>query len=96
MSGAANMVVVFGGTAVAAAVQVIGIAAAIGIFSLAFGPVGPLVGLLVGLSIGVVFTAAGSLSHRLFGQQGFRVWLIEVGSDVLNYALAGLVIGLFG
>ena len=51
---------------------------------------------MIGLALGVVFTAAGSLSHRLFGQQGFRVWLIEVGSDVLNYTLVGLVIGLFG
>ena len=72
------------------------IALAIGVATLAFGPVGPLGGLLIGLTIGVVFTAAGSLSHRLFGLQGFKVWLIEVGSDVLNYALAGLIIGLFG
>lgn len=91
-----NMGVVFGSTAVAAAVQVIGIALAIGVATLAFGPVGPLGGALIGLTLGVVFTAAGSLSHRLFGQQGFRVWLIEVGSDVLNYTLAGLIIGLFG
>lgn len=92
----ANMAVIFGGTAVAAAVQVIGIALAIGVATLAFGPVGPLGGLLIGLTLGIVFTAAGSLSHRLFGLQGFKVWLIEVGSDVLNYALAGLIIGLFG
>ena len=91
-----NMGVVFGSTAVAAAVQVIGIALAIGVATLAFGPVGPLGGALIGLTLGVVFTAAGSLSHRLFGQQGFKVWLIEVGSDVLNYTLAGLIIGLFG
>ena len=91
-----NMGMVFGSTAVAAAVQVIGIALAIGVATLAFGAVGPLGGLLIGLTLGVVFTAAGSLSHRLFGQQGFRVWLIEVGSDVLNYTLAGLIIGLFG
>ena len=91
-----NMGVVFGSTAVAAVVQVIGIALAIGVATLAFGPVGPLGGALIGLTLGVVFTAAGSLSHRLFGQQGFRVWLIEVGSDVLNYTLAGLIIGLFG
>ena len=91
-----NMGVVFGSTAIAAAVQVIGIALAIGVATLAFGAVGPLGGALIGLTLGVVFTAAGSLSHRLFGQQGFKVWLIEVGSDVLNYTLAGLIIGLFG
>lgn len=96
MDGEPNMAVIFGSTAVAAFVQVLGIAVAIGIVSIAFGPVGPLGGMLVGLVLGVVFTAAGSLSHRLFGLQGFRVWAIEVGSDVLNYVLAGLVIGLFG
>ena len=96
MDGEPNMAVIFGATAVGAFVQVLGIALAIGIVSIAFGPVGPLGGMFVGLVIGVVFTAAGSLSHRLFGLQGFRVWLIEVGSDVLNYVLAGLVIGLFG
>ncbi|BAU31765.1 DUF1761 domain-containing protein [Microcella alkaliphila] len=95
-SGGMNMAVIFGGTAIAAAVQVIGIALAIGVATLAFGAVGPVGGLLIGFTLGVVFTAAGSLSHRLFGQQGFRVWLIEVGSDVLNYTLAGLIIGLFG
>ena len=42
------------------------------------------------------FAAAGSLSHRLFSGQGIRVWLIEVGGDVVSLTLAGLVIGLFG
>jgi|GEM_PF-1812200 len=31
--------------------------------------------------------------HRLFAGQGFRVWLLEVGSDVLNFGLMGAVLG---
>ena len=63
---------------------------------LAAGPVGPLGGLLTGLLLGIGFAAASSLSHRLFAGHGLKVWIIEVGSDVLNYTLVGLVIGLFG
>jgi hypothetical protein len=45
--------------------------------------------------LGLAFAAATSLGHRLFGQQGFKVWLIEVGADVLGIALAGAVISLW-
>jgi hypothetical protein len=49
-------------------------------------------GFRVGLIIGVAFAAAPSLGHRLFAQQGIKVWAIEVGSDVLNLALMGAII----
>jgi hypothetical protein len=45
--------------------------------------------------LGLGFAAATSLGHRLFGQQGFKVWAIEVGADVLGLALAGAVISLW-
>ena len=57
-------------------------------------PVGPLGGALGGLLLGVGLVAASSLSHRLFGGDGFRVWAIEVGGDVVGLTLAGLVVGL--
>lgn len=50
-----------------------------------------LLGGLVGLAFGVVAMGA-SLPHRLFGQQGFKVWIIEVGADVVSLVAAGLVI----
>lgn len=46
-------------------------------------------GLLLGFGIG----AASSLSHRLFSMQGWKVWLIEVGQDVLSLTAAGAIIG---
>ena len=44
-----------------------------------------------GLAFGVI-AAGASLAHRLFGQQGFKVWIIEVGADVVALIAAGLVI----
>ena len=94
--GRHGMAFVFGLTAVGALVQVTALAVVIELASVAHGPVGALGGLLVGLLVGVGFTAAGSLSHRLFAGHGVRVWLIESGGDILALSLAGLVIGLFG
>jgi len=91
-----GMPFVFGLTALGALVQVVALASVIHFVALASGPVGPLGGLLIGFLVGVGFTAAGSLSHRLFSGQGVRVWLIEVGGDIVSMTLAGLVIGLFG
>lgn len=91
-----GMPFVFGLTALGAFVQVVALASVIELVSAVHGPVGPLGGLLVGLLVGVGFAAAGSLSHRLFSGQGIRVWLIEVGGDIVSLTLAGLVIGLFG
>ncbi len=94
--GGGNMAVVFGLTAVGALVQVVAVASVIYFVGLATAPVGPLGGALTGLLLGVGFAAASSLSHRLFAGHGLKVWIIEVGSDVLNYTLVGLIIGLFG
>jgi len=91
-----NMAVVFGLTALGALVQVVAVASVIYFVSLAAGPVGPLGGMITGLLLGVGFAAASSLSHRLFAGQGLKVWIIEASSDVVNYTLVGLVIGLFG
>jgi hypothetical protein len=57
---------------------------------------GPLGGALIGLLLGVGIAAASSLSHRLFSGQGLRVWLIEVGGDIVSLTVAGLIIGSFG
>lgn len=39
-------------------------------------------GISLGLFVGVGIVSAQSLSHKLFGQQGWMVWLIESGGDV--------------
>ena len=94
--GSHGMAVVFGITALGALVQVTALACVLWFVAEVQGPVGPLGGALAGLLIGVGFAAASSLSHRLFGGDGFRVWAIEVGGDVVGLTLAGLVVGLIG
>lgn len=86
-----SMGVVFGSTFVAVVVQAIVMGLVIGKLGES-GEVSIAQGGLVGFILGVGIAAAPSLSHRLFGQQGFKVWLIEVASDVLNVTLMGLVI----
>lgn len=51
-------------------------------------------GVLVGLGLGVV-SAGASLGHRLFANQGFKVWIIEVSADAIGLAIAGAIIGAF-
>lgn len=87
----------FGLTALGALVQVLTLAIVLAFVAQATGdPVGPLGGALGGLLLGIGLVAASSLSHRLFGGDGFRVWAIEVGGDVVGLTLAGLVVGLIG
>ncbi len=95
--GSHGPAVVFGMTALGALVQVAALAIVLWFVVEATGePVGPLGGALGGLLLGIGFAAASSLSHRLFGGDGFRVWAIEVGGDVVGLTLAGLVVGLIG
>lgn len=91
-----GMGLTFGLTALGALVQVIATALVIHFVSVATGPVGPLGGALTGLLLGVGIAAASSLSHRLFGGQGLRVWAIEAGGDIASLTIAGLILGAFG
>ena len=88
-----NMAVTFSATAIAAFVEAIAVATVI-YFVAAVNPhFGVLDGGLVGFLLGVGLAAASSLSHRLFAGQGFKVWAIEVSSDVVNLTIMGLIIG---
>ena len=52
-------------------------------------------GALVGAALGVGIGAFASLSHRLFGGENFKVWLIETSNDAINLTIAGAVIAYF-
>jgi len=93
--GGSNMAVVYISTAVANFVQVVSLASVIYFVRLSDPTFTWWNGLLTGLLLGIGFAAMSSLSHRLFAGQGFKVWIIEVASDVLNLTLAGLVLGLW-
>jgi hypothetical protein len=100
--GGDNMAVVFGLTIVGVLVQVGAVGWVLGSGAIDFSFLGTTFtdinagsGLVTGLVLGIGVAAAASLSHRLFAGHGLKVWAIEVGSDVLNFALAGLLLGAF-
>ena len=45
--------------------------------------------------IGLVIGGGTSLSHRMFAGQGFKIWALEVGNDVVALAGAGAILTLF-
>jgi Protein of unknown function (DUF1761) len=49
----------------------------------------------VGLALGVGIAAFASLSHRLFGGENFKAWLIETSNDAINLMIAGAIIAAF-
>lgn len=53
-------------------------------------------GLCVGLMTGIGLVAMPALGHRLFASQGFKVWIYEVGADVLVAAVMGIIIAALG
>ena len=49
-------------------------------------------GALVGFALGVGIAMFASLSHRLFGGENFKVWIIETANDAINLTIAGAII----
>ena len=88
-----NMAVVFGTIVVALFVQALFLSIVLSWFAASNGSLTATSGALAGLIVGVGIVAATPLSHRLMGGHGFKVWALEVGNDVLNFVLMGLVIG---
>ena len=52
-------------------------------------------GALIGLALGVGIAMFASLSHRLFGGENLKVWIIETANDALNLTIAGAIITFF-
>lgn len=97
MTGA-ETAVMFGGTFVAALVQ----AGTLGIIIAGIRVVGAVdagTGAWIGFVLSVAFGAFASLSHRMFGQpdhrvfRSLKVWIIEVGQDVVALTVAGAILG---
>jgi hypothetical protein len=57
--------------------------------------IGLLAGAGIGFALGVGIAMFASLSHRLFGGENLKVWLIETANDALNLTIAGAVIAFF-
>ena len=98
MTGA-ETALMFGGTYVAALVQVTTLAVVIGFARYFADGFGAGTGAVFGFVLSVGFGAFASLSHRMFGQpnhrvfQSLKVWVIEVGPDVLALTVAGAILG---
>ena len=52
-------------------------------------------GSLVGLALGVGIGMFASLSHRVFGGESLKVWIIETANDAINLTIAGAIITYF-
>jgi hypothetical protein len=93
--GSSNMFAVFGLSALASLVQAAVLWLLLTSIDQASGPMGWFGGLAVGSLVGVGFAAATSISHRLFAGAGLRVWMLEVGQDIVSLAAMGAIIGVF-
>ena len=86
----------FGGTLIAIFIQMITLGAIISSLQANNPDFSVASGALVGLALGVGVSMFSSLSHRLFGGESLKVWIIETANDAINYTIAGAVIAFFG
>lgn len=49
----------------------------------------------IGFALGVGIGMFASLSHRLFGGDSLKVWIIETANDAINLTVAGAIIAFF-
>lgn len=96
---ASETALMFGGTYIAGLIQVITLAVIIGMGRTLDLNFGVLNGLAFGFLFSVGLGAFASLSHRMFGQpdhkvfRSLKVWIIEVGQDVVALTIAGAILG---
>lgn len=88
-------VILFGGTIVGILVQTLTLAFVITKIQIQQPDFGLSDGALIGFALGVGIAAFASLSHRLFGGDSLKVWIIETANDALNLTVAGVIITFF-
>lgn len=88
-------VILFGGTIVGILVQTLTLGVILNSVQKHQPDFGILDGALVGLAVGVGIAAFASLSHRLFGGESLKVWIIETSNDAINLTVAGAIITFF-
>lgn len=94
-TGSGNMGFVFGLTFLGAFVQAAVMSVVISLAETATGGLDWFGGLATGALMGVGFSAATVISHKLFGGFSLKVWLLEVGQDIVSLAAMGAVIASF-
>lgn len=88
-------VILFGGTIVGVLVQTLTVALLVTSLQAGNAEFSILDGALVGAAVGIGIAAFASLSHRLFGGDTFKVWIIETANDAINLTIAGAVVTFF-
>ena len=88
-------VILFGGTIVGILIQTLTLGFIITNLQKHQADFGLVDGALVGLALGVGIAAFASLSHRLFGGESIKVWIIETANDAINLTFAGIIITFF-
>ena len=88
-------VLLFGGTIIGVVVQTLTLGLIINSLQKYQPNLGILDGAGVGFALGVGISMFSSLSHRLFGGENLRVWIIETANDALNLTIAGAIIAYF-
>ena len=97
MSGGATFAM-FGGAYLGALIQVATLAVFVSMAHTIDPNFGGAQGALAGALLGFGIGAASSLSHRLFAQSNYKiadaykVWLLEIGQDVVALTVAGLIL----
>lgn len=84
----------FGGTIVALAIQVFTLAIIINSIG-KNTELSVMDGAGIGFAVGVGISMFSSLSHRLFGGESLKVWIIETANDGINLTIAGAIITFF-
>ena len=87
-------VLLFGGTILGVLIQTLTLAVIINSLGKNI-EVGVLDGAGVGFALGVGISMFSSLSHRLFGGESLKVWVIETANDAINLTIAGAIIAFF-
>jgi Protein of unknown function (DUF1761) len=85
----------FGGTIIGVFIQTLTVALVVTSLSHNNTNFGVSDGALVGFALGVGIAMFASLSHRLFGGENLKVWIIETANDAINLTIAGAIIAYF-
>jgi hypothetical protein len=85
----------FGGTILGVFAQTLTLAVIITSLQVHNPNLGILDGAGIGLALGVGIGMFASLSHRVFGGDSLKVWVIETANDAINLTVAGAIIAFF-
>ena len=88
-------VVLFGGTIIGVLIQTLTLALIINSLQHAGTDICISDGAGIGFALGVGIGMFASLSHRVFGGDSLKVWIIETANDAINLTVAGAIIAFF-